>query len=155
MPDLEPDFKEMLSELLDAKVEFLLVGGHALGFHGETRNTRDIDFWINPTDDNAHKVREAMRSFGAPMAMFTLDDLAKPGMVFQLGVPPVRIDLITAVAGVNFADAWPNRIERDYDGLTVPIIGMDDLITNKRAAGRPQDLLDADKLERIRDAQRP
>lgn len=151
MANLEPDFKDMLSALSDAGVEYLLIGGHALGFHGLSRTTRDIDLWVRPTVENAERVWQALEAFGAPMFMFDKADLTRPGMVMQLGIPPVRIDLVTAISGVAFDEAWESRIQREYDNIPVSIIGLDELIRNKRASGRDQDIVDARKLERIRD----
>lgn len=141
------DFAEMLSALSDAGAEFLVVGAHALAAHGRPRATGDLDVWVRPTAENAAKVWAALARFGAPLSGVRKDDLATPGLVFQIGVEPVRIDILTAIDGVDFEGAWQRRLVVEIDGLKVPLIGRDDLIRNKRAAGRPQDLADIAALE--------
>ncbi len=143
---LNPDFKEMLSALCDHKAEFLLVGGYAMAAHGLPRATGDIDLWVNPTEANAVRVMGALADFGAPMGDLTLKDLSTPGIVFQMGLPPNRIDIITKIDAVNFDEAYKNRIEVELDGLTISVIGQQDLLTNKRATGRAKDKADADWL---------
>jgi hypothetical protein len=143
------DFVEMLFELSAARAEFLVVGAYALAAHDNPRATKDIDIWIRPTAENAQRVWNALIRYGAPMDALTVADLAVPGVVFQIGVAPTRIDFVTAIDGVSFDAAWPNRITAtDPDsGARYPVIGKLDLIANKRAAARPQDLLDAANLE--------
>lgn len=136
------DFVEMLSTLCAAGVEFLIVGAHALAAHGAPRATGDLDIWVRPTGDNADRVLAALRSFGAPLFDLTRDDLTRPDTVFQIGVPPSRIDVLSGVTGLTFDDAWKNRIDIAVGDLTVPVIGRDDFVTNKRASGRPKDLSD-------------
>ena len=155
MPNLEPDFKEMLSALCSAGADFLLIGGHALGFHGLPRYTHDIDFWVRPTAENAQRVWKAMEAFGAPMFMFEPSDLTKPDMVLQIGVAPLRIDIITSIVGVDFETAWKNRVTVKHEGIEVPVIGIDELIQNKLASGREEDKLDAKKLEKLRSSRNP
>jgi hypothetical protein len=142
------DFVEMLSALSDAGAEFLLVGAHALAAHGVPRATGDLDLWVRPSAENAVRVLAALRAFGAPLFDLTAEDLQEPGTVFQLGVVPSRIDLLTGITGVEFATAWANRIELNVEGLTVPCIGRADLVANKRATGRAKDLADVELLER-------
>lgn len=146
----EPEFREMLSALVREKVEFLLIGGHALGIHGITRATRDIDFWVKPDPENAKAVWRAMAEFGAPMDLYEPDDLARPGMVLQIGVPPLRIDVCTSIEGVGFESAWSNRTEHTVGDITFPVIGLDDLIRNKEATGRDKDMVDARALRKLR-----
>lgn len=136
------DFVEMLSALCGAGVEFLIVGAHALAAHGAPRATGDLDIWVRPTGENADRVLAALRSFGAPLFDLTRDDLTRPDTVCQIGVPPSRIDVLSGVTGLVFDDAWKNRIEIAVGDLTVPVIGRDDFVTNKRASGRPKDLSD-------------
>ncbi len=143
------DFAEMLSALFAAGAEFLVVGAHALAAHGYPRATGDLDVWVNPTAENAARVWRALVAFGAPLHQLSQDELARPGLVFQMGLPPARIDLLTAIDGVEFADAWPRRLEAVVSGQRVPLIGADDLIRNKRAAGRPKDLADVAELEAL------
>lgn len=140
------DFAEMLSALSAAGADYLIVGAHALAAHGRPRATGDLDIWVRPTEENAHKVWAALARFGAPLSALKREDLSTPGMVFQIGVEPVRID-ISAIDGVEFDDAWPGRLVLDIDGQTVHLLGRDDLIRNKRAAGRPQDLADIAALQ--------
>lgn len=136
------DFVEMLSALCAAGAEFLVVGAHALAAHGAPRATGDLDIWVRPTPANADRVLEALRSFGAPLVDLTRDDLTRPDTVFQIGLPPSRIDVLSGISGVAFDDAWRNRVDIVIGDLTVPVIGRDDFIVNKRAAGRPKDLSD-------------
>jgi len=144
---LNPDFRDLLSAFADCEVEYLLVGAHALSAHGIVRSTGDLDVWVRPTRDNAARVRRALIAFGAPADRFTEDDLVQPEMVLQFGVEPVRIDVLTGVSGVAFEEAWAERLELVIEGIPVPVLGRAQLIANKRASGRPQDLLDADRLE--------
>ncbi|MBI3458149.1 MAG: hypothetical protein HY002_20435 [Candidatus Rokubacteria bacterium] len=137
------DFFDMLSALSGEGVEYLVVGAYALAAHGLPRATGDLDIWVRPTADNAERVLRALRSFGAPLLDLTLDDLLRPDTVFQIGVAPTRIDLLTGVSGLTFDEAWPSRISVTLEGLPVPVIGFDELLRNKEASGRPQDLADA------------
>jgi len=140
------DYAEMLSALSGAGAEFLVVGAHALAAHGTPRTTGDLDIWINPTPDNVTRVMAALRAFGAPLMDLTVDDLTKPGTVFQIGVVPSRVDILTAVSGVAFTDAWQRRLVLDIEGVAVPVLGRDDFIANKRASGRPKDRIDLELL---------
>lgn len=144
---MTPDFSDMLSALSAEGAEHLLVGAYALAVHGVPRATGDIDLWVRPSPANAERVIRALARYGAPIGGLTVDDLAKPGTVFQIGVAPHRIDVLTAIDGVEFAEAWSRRITTDIAGTMVPVIGRDDLIRNKRSTGRPQDQADADRLE--------
>ena len=141
------DFVEMLSELCAANVEFLVVGAHALAAHGKPRATGDLDVWIRASEENAERVLSALRRFGAPLFDLTREDLVRPGTVFQIGVPPSRIDVLTEISGVRFDDAWPRRLTVAVEGIPVPVIGRDDFLTNKRAADRPKDRADIALLE--------
>ena len=141
------DFAEMLSALSEAGAEFLVVGAHALAAHGVPRATRDLDIWINPTPDNAARVVKALRAFGAALMDLTEEDLTTPGTVFQIGVEPFRIDILTAISGVTFDEAWKNRLPLDIEGVRVLVLGRQDFIANKRATGRMRDLADIEGLE--------
>jgi hypothetical protein len=143
------DFVEMLSALCDADADFLVVGAHALAAHELPRATQDLDLWVRATPDNAVKVWRALATFGAPLEQVTMDDFARPGITFQIGLPPYRIDILTELSGVTFDEAWPNRLTITDYGRTFGVIGKDELIRNKRAAGRPKDLLDVANLERL------
>lgn len=142
------DFVEMLSALSEAGAEFLLVGAHALAAHGHPRATGDLDLWVRADAANARRVLQALGRFGSPLFDLSEADLAREGTVFQIGVPPTRIDLLTSVSGVRFEEAWPRRTTVTLAGVAVGVIGREDLIRNKRATGRAQDLLDAERLER-------
>ena len=142
-----PDFKDMLLALSEAKIDYLLVGAYAVAAHGHPRATGDLDLWVRPDAETASKVYRVLAEFGAPLHELTVDDLAKPGMVFQIGVEPSRIDILTAISGVAFEDAWPNRLSIEMDGIQLCVLGRDDLITNKRACGRPRDIADAETLD--------
>ena len=144
---LNPDFKDMLSALNEAEVEYLIVGAYAMAAHGCPRSTGDIDIWVRPSNENAQRVWNALQSFGAPIRKISLDDFATPDVVFQIGVGPQRIDILTSISGVEFSPAWRNRMTIDIDGLNAQIIGRDDLLKNKLASGRPKDLLDAEILK--------
>ena len=143
-----PDWKDLFAALCDAGADFLLVGGHAVMFHSVPRYTKDLDVWVRPTPDNAARVHRALLAFGAPMSDLAVEDLAVPDTIFQIGVAPNRIDVITAVDGVGFKDAWARRIETTYGGVPIAVMSREDLITNKKASGRPQDLLDVEMLEK-------
>ncbi len=141
------DYVEMLSALRDAGAEYLVVGAHALAAHGRPRATGDLDLWVRPTPANARRVYAALQTFGAPLTTLSVDELASPDLVFQIGVAPARIDILTSVSGVAFDDAWPERISVRIANLDVPVIGRNALIRNKRAAGRPRDIADIAELE--------
>src|SRR5438270_974135 len=132
----------MLSALGNENVEFLLVGAYALAAHGLPRATGDLDIWIRCSDANAQRVWRALRQFGAPLSELTPDDLKTPDLVFQIGVAPRRIDLLTSIDGVHFDEAWPQRKIIEVEGLRFAVIGHSHLIQNKKAVGRPQDLAD-------------
>jgi hypothetical protein len=140
------DFVEMLSALCAAGVEYLIVGAHALAAHGAPRATGDLDIWVNATEANAARILQALRNFGAPLFDLTPHDLVRPDVVFQIGLPPSRIDLLTGVSGLTFADAWNRRMEIQVGDLTVPVVGRQDFIRNKTAVGRTKDLLDLELL---------
>jgi hypothetical protein len=146
---LNPDFRDILSAFIDAHVEFLVVGGYAMAAHRLPRATKDLDLWVGPSPTNATRVLRALDTFGAPRHDLTAADLEVDGTIYQVGVPPNRVDVITSVDGVRFTDAWRDRVDVEIDGLRVPIIGRRQLIANKRAVGRPQDLVDAALLERL------
>jgi hypothetical protein len=145
---VNPDFRDLFAALNGAGAEYLLVGGYALAIHAAPRFTKDLDVWVNPTRENAPRVLTALKAFGAPLGELTETDLMTPGVVFQMGLPPNRIDLLTSIDGVAFSEAWPARITTEYGREQLPVIGRAQLIANKRASGRPQDLVDADAIER-------
>lgn len=144
---MNQDFLDLLRAFVEAEVRFMLVGAYALAFHGQPRTTGDLDVWIDATPDNGIAAYGALAAFGAPMHELDLDDLTRPGVVFQMGVEPFRVDILTQISGVTFEEAWPDRVVQDVSGLPVPFIGREAFIRNKRASGRPQDLLDVRTLE--------
>lgn len=144
---MNEDFLDLISELLDADARFLVVGGYAVAAHGHPRATKDIDIFVEPTEENAVRVMTALRRFGAPLFGLTEADLSSPGKGLMMGVPPRRIDLLTQISGVDFTAAWAHRVAHDIDGVNVPFIGLAELLTNKRASGRLQDLADVERLD--------
>jgi hypothetical protein len=145
---LNPDYAEMLSALSAEGAEFLIVGAFAVAAHGIPRATGDIDIWVNPDPANAERVWRALERFGAPLRNLSPSDFTQADLIFQMGVRPRRIDLLTSISGVEWNEAWSNRLDGTIEGLTLPVLSKELLIRNKRAAGRPQDLADADRLER-------
>jgi hypothetical protein len=144
---LNEDYKEMLQALAVEKVKFLLVGAYALAAHGYPRATMDIDIWIMPSPENAVAVMRALKRFGAPLQALSASDFQTEGVIFQIGVAPRRIDIITAVDGLTFDDAFAHSIVVAIEGLDIHIPSVTDLIINKRASGRTKDRADAEMLE--------
>lgn len=149
---LNEDFRDLLVLLADASVEFVVVGAYALALHGAPRASGDIDIFIRPSRANAERVVAALARFGAPLQSsgLTADDLAQPGAVYQIGLPPRRIDLLTEISGVSFDEAWASRVPAEVEARIVPFIGRDALLKNKLASGRPKDLADVARLRRPR-----
>ena len=145
-----PDFLDLLTALNDAEARYLLIGGHAIGLFARPRATKDFDLWLEASADNAARVIAALRAFGAPVDAVTEADFAVKGTGFRMGSPPFRIELLTEISGVEFEAAWPRREEHVLDGVRCNVISRDDLLANKRAAGRPQDLADVRALERAK-----
>ena len=143
---MNEDFHDLLAALSEAGARFLIVGAYAVSFHAEPRATGDLDIWVESTPANADRVMAALRSFGAPLHDLTLADLASSDVVFQIGVPPRRIDVLTSITGVTFDEAWADRAEVTYGEVRCPVIGRAALIRNKLALGRPKDLLDVTLL---------
>jgi hypothetical protein len=144
---LNPDFRDILHEFCDAQVEFLLVGAYAMAAYGVPRATGDIDLWVRCHPENAQRVMTALARFGAPLTEVTAEDFVTPGTVFQIGVAPRRIDILTTIDGVAFEEAWPERTEVEIEGLRVPVLSRSHLLQNKRATGRPKDRADVIWLE--------
>jgi hypothetical protein len=144
------DFLDLLSAFNAAEVRYLVVGAYAVGVHGHPRATKDLDVWIETSAENAAKVMRALRAFGAPMGDLETRDFETPGTGFMMGSPPRRIDVLTKVDGVRFEEVEPRAIEASFDGVPTKVIGLEDLLTNKRASGRLQDLADVRALERLR-----
>jgi hypothetical protein len=143
---MNQDFAEMLVALSEAGAKFMVIGAHAVAVYARPRATGDLDIWIRPTAENAERVWAALVAFGAPLHQLTREDLTSDDLVFQIGVAPNRIDILTGIGGVRFDDAWPRRSTVALQGLAVPVIGRDDLVRSKKAAGRPRDLADLAEL---------
>jgi hypothetical protein len=141
------DFRELLELLNAQKVEYLIVGAHALAFHGYIRATKDIDLYVRPTAANAERVMAALDAFGFGQVGLEAKDFQEPDQIIQLGYPPVRIDLITSLTGISWDRAAEGRCQGEYGGTPAPFLGRAELVANKKASGRPQDLADADRLE--------
>lgn len=147
---LDEDYKDILRAFVDEKVEFLLVGAYALAAHGYPRATMDMDLWVKLSLENADAVFRALRRFGVPLQKPTKADLVAEDTVFQIGVAPRCIDLITTASGLDFDGAFSNSVSVDTEGIEVHIPSVADLVRNKRASGRNEDLADAEALERMR-----
>lgn len=143
---LSQDFKEFVILLNEKKIDYLIVGGYAVGVHGYPRYTGDIDIWVKVSDENADKMVSVLDEFGFSSYNLTKADFLNLNNVIQLGHPPVRIDIMMSVDGVSFEEAYPNKVIMNIDGLEINFIGIDDLIANKRATGRGKDLLDIKNL---------
>ena len=144
---LPPDFRDFLECLNAAGVEYLLIGGHAIAYHGYPRVTSDMDVWINRTPDNAEKALAAIRRFfNDEMSGLTIAQLLDPETVTHFGARPHLIEVLNMISGGDFAQAWPRRISTDYDGVPVQMISLADLKQNKRASGRPKDIADLENL---------
>ena len=140
--EINPDFRDLLRALGACRVRYLVVGAYSVIYHTEPRFTKDIDIWVEPTAENAARTWRALAAFGAPLDGLRVADLRNPDLVYQIGVAPIRIDIMMGVPGVRFATAWRNRVRARYAGIAVNIIGRRDLMRAKRVAGRPQDLID-------------
>lgn len=143
---LNQDFKEFIQSLDDNQVQYLVVGGYAVALHGYPRYTKDIDIWINLDCDNAERMISALDQFGFNSLGLKAADFLAPDMIIQLGYPPNRIDILTTLPGVEFEDCYPARIEVDVEEVKVNFIDLDNLLKNKRASGRAQDLADLENL---------
>jgi predicted nucleotidyltransferase len=146
---LQQDLKEFIKLLTSHGVEFIVVGGHAVAFHGHPRFTGDIDFLLRPTLANAERVMETLEAFGFTGLALTIDDFQRPERVIQLGRSPNRIDLLTSISGVDFEEAWITRVGGELDGLSVSFLGLEALLKNKMASGRDKDQADVKKLQAI------
>ena len=144
---MNPDFLDFLRAFIAADVRFLVVGAYALGLHGKPRATGDLDIWIDATPENAARVMRALEGFGAPMTDVTEHDFASAGVTYQIGLSPRRIDLLTELTGLTFAQAWPGRVRGAFGGVDVDFIGLAEFIRNKRLTGRLKDLADIEGLE--------
>jgi hypothetical protein len=144
--EVQSDFKELLELFNKHGVEYLIVGAYALAMHGAPRYTGDIDILVEPTTVNAERILEALNEFGFASLDLTVDDFNAPDKIVQLGVLPVRIDIITSITGVSWQDAYSNRVEGEYGDIRVHYLGRSQLIANKKALGRKKDLADLEAL---------
>jgi hypothetical protein len=147
--ELPDDFRDLLIELSDAGAAFVVLGGHAVAFHGHPRATKDLDVLVRADAKNAERVYRALAAFGAPLESFevTAADFVTYDGVLQIGLPPIRIDILNRAAGISFDEAIAGGDSFELEGRAIPVIGRDALLKNKRAAGRPQDLADVTALE--------
>jgi hypothetical protein len=140
--NVNSDFKELLRLFSHYQVKYLVVGGYAVIKYTEPRYTKDLDLWIKADSDNAVAVYKALQDFGAPLAGLDADDFAHEGYFYQMGMAPVRVDILMSLTGLQFVDAWDRRVHVDFEGVPTFFISLQDLITTKQALGRPQDVID-------------
>jgi len=145
---MNSDFKDLLRIFAEEEVEFLVVGAYAVIHHTQPRYTKDLDVWVRPSPQNAKRVSRAFLRFGVPMVEVTEADFAEEGLQYAIGMPPSQIDFLTSLPGTDFESAWKNRVEGTSEGVTVPFLGVPQLLATKTLAGRPQDLADIDELRR-------
>jgi len=148
---LNEDYKEMLRILLNNEVQFLVVGAYAMGAYGYPRATGDFDIWVETSPENSKKIYKSLSEFGALLTGITKETFIEKGIIFQIGVAPRRIDILTHIDGVEFADAYRDREEIQLEGLEIPFISKDNLIKNKKSTGRDKDNLDLKYLEENKD----
>lgn len=148
---LNEDYRDMLQILLDNEVNFLVVDAYAMGAYGYPRATGDFDIWVDTSPENSQKVYSSLRKFGAPLTDISEKTFTDEGIIFQIGIAPRRIDIITHIDGVRFKDVYDSKEVIEVEGLPIPFISKDDLIKNKRSTGRQKDRLDADYLSRNQD----
>lgn len=147
--DRNADLIDLLHALNAEGAEYLIVGGYAFALHGKPRATKDVDIFIGTDTENASRVWRALQSFGAPLEDLNKQDLTQPDTFFIMGREPNQIDVITTIDGITFQEAWENRVTSRYGDEPVYFIGKDELIKNKKAAGRPQDLADVAYLQTL------
>ncbi len=145
---MNSDFSDLLKLMDQFQVKFLVVGGYAVIRHTEPRFTKDLDLWIEATAENAERCYQALASFGAPLAGLGPLDFTQQGYIYQMGVPPFRVDILMSLCGIEFVEAWQRRDVQNIDDLPIPFLSKPDLIESKLRAGRPQDLLDVEALRK-------
>jgi len=143
---INSDFRDLLQSLNEGGVRYLIVGGYAVMVHTEPRYTKDLDLWIEPAADNAKRMIASLAEFGAPTKDIAPGDFVEPDVFFQIGVEPVRVDIMTSVAGLDFNPAWNRRVMVDFGGASAPVLCREDVLKAKVAAGRVRDQLDVKKL---------
>jgi predicted nucleotidyltransferase len=140
------DFEEFLKYLNEEKVDFVIIGGYAVAFHGYVRATNDMDLFFRANEKNIVRIRKALKKFGLPTTAKQAKEFVDPGSIIRMGVPPVRLELINSISGLSFDEVWGNRIPGEYGKVAVHYISLADLLKNKKASGRPKDLADYDEL---------
>lgn len=145
------DFSDLLRLFNANNVKYLIIGGYALIQYAEPRYTKDLNVWISADKENAAAIYKALKEFGAPLVGLTEADFTEEGYFYQMGRPPMRVDILMGIPGVEFEKAWQQRLEVNFDGLMVKFISRKDLIAAKKASGRLQDLIDADLLSQVPD----
>lgn len=145
--EIQKDFKEFFALFNAHKVEYVIVGGYALAFHGAPRYTGDIDVLVRAEESNAQRILTALSDFGFSELDLAVNDFSDPDRVLQLGMPPVRIDILTSLTGITWQEASTDTLDLDYGGVPVKVVGREALLANKRATGRAQDLADIEALE--------
>jgi predicted nucleotidyltransferase len=146
--DVNQDYKDLFKILNTFKVRYLVVGAYAVTFYTEPRFTKDIDVWVEASEENAKRLYEALADFGAPLKGISVRDFVNEKIFYQIGIAPVRIDIITGLKGLRFKQAWKNRKNTKYGGIPINILGIKDLVRSKRKVARAQDILDLKKLTR-------
>jgi len=146
---INSDYRDLLLRFNETAVLYLVVGGYAVMKYTEPFYTKDIDLWVDPTPENAAKVFAALQAFGAPTADLTIQDLCTAGVFFQIGIAPNRIDIMTDVAGLRFAEAWMRAESFNFDGLTAPVLSRDDILLAKKTANRPEDRIAVRRLKPV------
>lgn len=141
------DFKDLFSIFNEEKVEYIVVGAHAVIYYAEPRYTKDLDVWVNPTRLNAKRVWKALKRFGAPLNDVKLEDFCDLDMIYQIGIEPNRIDVLMGITGVVFENAWKKRTQTTYDKVPIPLLSKEDLLRSKKLTARKSDLLDVERLE--------
>ena len=144
---LNKNYKDILLILSENKVKFMLIGAYAMAAHGFPRSTIDIDLMVMPSPENASLVLTSLESFGAPVHNLSINDLQKEGLIFQIGVAPCRIDILTSIDGLKFEDAYSRSIVIEIEGISIHVLSIPDLIVNKRSTGRIKDMADVELLE--------
>ena len=148
--DLSKDYEDLFKILNAYQIKYLVVGAYAVMSYTEPRYTKDIDVWIIPDLNNVNKIHDALKEFGAPLYGLDPEDFKDKKMILQMGVPPVRIDIMINLPGVSFAKAWKNKKKIRYNNTPIYVLGREELLQSKKKAGRPQDLIDLEKLERTK-----
>ena len=148
-PEFSPDFQDMIDCLIAEGAEFLIVGGYAMAVHGYIRATGDLDIFVNPDHSNVERVYRALVRFGAPLKDITAEDFTAPGTIYQMGLPPFRIDIITMIEGVRFDEAFRESLRVGDDDTKVPFLSLEHLIANKLATGREKDALDVKEMKKL------